>query len=217
MVFLYAAASLLIVRHCSGRGRRRSRASEGVYSSILARPDLGRGDPRVCGDAADGSARRLLRGDHLRPVGQGRVHAVERPAREPARAVRRRLVRRCRARRVHVGPHVPAPAQHRVLSRDADADAAPGGRRSGCTTARHRAIGSMLRALWAGVVISLAAFLWALHLRRPPGPRAHRGRARRQCRDAARRLSLCVVLQRAVHRVAVPARRRRRVLSLQAR
>ena len=121
-------------------------------------------DPRVRGDAPGGV---LLVGFFavitFGLVGQGRVHPVAvTPLAESSGAIRRRLVRRCRARRLHVGPHVPAAAQHRVLSGDADADAARWrplfGMHDG-TASRDR---RMLRALWAGVVISLAAFLWAL-------------------------------------------------------
>ena len=75
----------------------------------------------------------------------------------------------------------------------------------------------MLRALWAGVAISLAAFLWAL---------VYVARLGRELIGAERAANaalllasypFALLLQRAVHRIPVPARGGRRVLSLQTR
>jgi hypothetical protein len=74
----------------------------------------------------------------------------------------------------------------------------------------------MARALWGGVIVSLAAFLWGLHYlvrlgRELIGPEARRRRGAAPCR-----VSFCTVLQRGVHGVALPARHGCRLLSFSA-
>ena len=213
---LLGAVALVVVRPASGVSRH-----DGVgHVCGLARTPgpaagRGRGASRVRGDASA----RCSSSRYFAVVTFGLAPTASRilsrrSARQPAGAVRRRLVRRHRARRLQWDPSSRGRRTSRsfpalpMLMRPVGAAA------SACA---HRALPRderMLRALWAGVFISLAAFFWALvYLSRLSRLLAGRRRAAMRA-AAARRLSLRRVLQRAVHGGAVPARRGRRLLSL---
>ena len=141
-VFRHSRSGFRPFRSCSaplvvvlvGPARRLSAAPDprpnvgGLARAPRLVPGHGRGGSRFRGHASRRLHRRALRGRHDRAGAEGQLHADVRSVRQPAGAVRRRLVRLDRARRLRVGSPVRAAAQHRVLSGAADADAA--GRRA---------------------------------------------------------------------------------------
>ena len=73
------------------------------------------------------------------------------------------------------------------------------------------------RLTWCGLSISLFAFFWAARVLREARSRNDGGVARARRAAVAVGVSVCLVLQRRLHRVAVPAHRARRLVSLPAR
>ena len=82
------------------------------------------------------------------------------------------------------------------------------------TASRER---RMLRGLWAGTVVSLIAFFWALVLRLAARRGSHRRRTRTGRDASSRGLSLCHLFQRAIHGIALSSCGRWRVISFSAR
>ena len=164
-------------------------------------PRFRRRRSRVPRDQADGVPHWILRGGDVRDCGEAGIRPIAGSARESSRPLRCRVVRRCGARWLQLGPHVPAPAQHRLFSGAAAADAS---RRHRVRLARSHAdarsahgAGALGRRRHLARRLSVGALL-----SRAPrsGPRRPRSRGERGA--AARGIPVCALLQRRLHRVA---------------
>ena len=161
MVFLYAAASLLIVRHVLWPRPDALARARGVYASVVARPDLG---PAIRAFVATRPAVLLVGFFAVITFGLSDKAGFT-PSKEPLANLPARFDAGWyadvaldgytwdhtfqRQRNIAFFPAMP------MLMRPLAAAFGMHDR----TTSRDR---QMVRALWAGVVISLAAFLWAL-------------------------------------------------------
>ena len=176
------------------RPRRRRPASgvsgddgvgHGCGVARTSRPAAGRGGgvSRVRGHAARGLPRGALRGRHLRAGADREPDAVCRSVRQPAGAIRRRLVRLDCDRRLSMGRALHAPGEHRVLSGAAGADAAGGAdhrlARAGRDARPAHAAGAVGRRVHLARVVLRGADLPVAA--EPSARRRARRRRRRRC------------------------------------